>query len=217
MGVPDEIGTAGRRGRSSGETAAVTQFLSELRSLGETTAPLPTPELEAVFAAASSSRTRPHYARIAWRAALVAAAVIAGTVTAAANHSLPAPAQRVVSNVVNNVTPFHISTTPPGRVGPAPSPRHDDSGTNDRSGTREDRGSEGEGTGAAGAPARSLEPTEPGEDNSGQPARASGLGDRSAAGDESGPERPLAATAPQGHGARDSGDGPGAGGGDQGD
>ncbi|HEV7205178.1 MAG TPA: hypothetical protein VGN18_11245 [Jatrophihabitans sp.] len=96
------------------ESAAVTRFLDDLRSLGEGPAPEPSPELAALLAGVPTlAAARRHRPRIVRRVALIAAAVVAGTTLAAANHQLPAPAQRVVSNVVNDLTPFHIDNPHP--------------------------------------------------------------------------------------------------------
>lgn len=113
MDRADEFGAAaGRPGGPNAETAAVTRFLGELSSLAEVDAPSPTGELEAILAGipTRAARRRVLRRRLAVRAALIAAATVAGLIAAAANHTLPAPAQRVVSNVVNTVTPFHIDT-----------------------------------------------------------------------------------------------------------
>lgn len=116
MSGVEEVGAgAGRPPTPSTDTAAIAHFLGELRSLGEAPAPAPTPKLDAIFAGAVPLRRRRRSGPVARRAVLIAVAVIAGVVTAAANHTLPAPAQRVVSNVVNSVTPFHIGGPPSSR------------------------------------------------------------------------------------------------------
>lgn len=111
------------------ESAAVTRFLDDLRSLGEGPAPRPSPELAALLAGVPAlTAARRRGPRIVRRVALIAAAVVAGTTLAAVNHRLPAPAQRVVSNVVNDLTPFHIGTPRPAPTTttpiPSPTPTH---------------------------------------------------------------------------------------------
>jgi hypothetical protein len=112
--------------------AAVARFVTEMRALGEGPAPVPSPELAAILGGASShrllSRRRP--ARRAQRSRRVlayatAAAVMVGTAgVAAANDTLPQPAQRVVSRVVNMLTPLHIDPSRPAKPvePPRPSP-----------------------------------------------------------------------------------------------
>jgi len=98
--------------RGAGGTAAagddVTRFLTELRALGDGPTPKPSPQLAAVLAGATPLLSSRRALRMVLRSAAVAALVLGALVVAAANHSLPAPAQRVVSNVVNDLTPFHI-------------------------------------------------------------------------------------------------------------
>lgn len=110
-GLDDFGADSGRPGSPfAHETAAVTEFLAELKLLGEGPAPEPTPELQALFAGVPSiAAARRNRGPLLRRAALIAAATVVGTTAAAAGHSLPQPAQRVVSDVVNTLTPFHIS------------------------------------------------------------------------------------------------------------
>ena len=110
----------------SGETE-VAQFLIELRNLGSGAAPEPSREVAALLGGGPLVWRR--RARIASRVALTAAAAVTVLVLAAARHSLPAPAQRVVSNVVNVVTPFHISPDPATVPSPAPVPTPGPDGT----------------------------------------------------------------------------------------
>lgn len=108
--------------------ATLTQFVTELRAFGDGPVPDPTPELEALLGGSSvvsladwrvqRQRSRPHRAFVV---ATVAAAVVTGTGVAAANDTLPQPAQRFVSGVVNDFTPLHIDA--PVIVRPKPHPR----------------------------------------------------------------------------------------------
>ena len=102
------------------EPDEVARFLIALRALGEAPAPAPTQAVAALIGGAVPLRRHRHH-RAAVRAAIVAAAVLAALVGAAANHSLPQPAQRVVSNVVNDLTPFDIG---PGPAAPPATPSH---------------------------------------------------------------------------------------------
>ena len=125
------------------------QFLDEMRALADFDAPAPSDELEQLFASslplARRGRVEPaHGARLggsdgsgAYRHPLLtaAAAVVAALallIAGAAAHRLPAYAQRLVSNVVNNFTPFHID---PVRA-PAPQPSHAPSPGGPRQGHR---------------------------------------------------------------------------------
>lgn len=100
-----------------GSDAEVATFLAALRSLGEGAAPEPSPEVVTLLGGARPWRRRA--VRIVARSAVAAAAAVAAAVVAAANHDLPSPAQHVVSNVVNVLTPFHIG--PPTPAVPPPS------------------------------------------------------------------------------------------------
>ncbi len=125
----------GVRRTAGGQPAAgdddVTHFLTELRALGDGPAPEPSRELAALLAGAHPFFARRVLVQVAVRTALVAAVVIGLLVAAAANHSLPQPAQKVVSHVVNVLTPFHIdprdlppATTVPTAPPVSPSPAH---------------------------------------------------------------------------------------------
>ncbi len=112
---------------ATADQAAVTQFLTDLRVLGEAPVPPPTPELEALLGGETTiaeARRAGRRRSLPRRGALAAAALVAATAAtsaAAANHTLPPPAQRVVSNFVNTVTPFHIDpAVTPRRTHPAP-------------------------------------------------------------------------------------------------
>lgn len=150
MNELDDVGAGFERpgGPVTEDASAVTRFLAELHSLGEGPVPAPTPELQAMFDGASSApprRPRRPRAPLVRRAALVAAAAVIGTTTAAANHTLPQPAQRVVSDVVNTLTPFHINGGDglPPRPAPAVPPAHRPP-SNDGSGDGRPAGSNGE-------------------------------------------------------------------------
>jgi hypothetical protein len=107
LGAGDTIGGAAGAGDD------VTRFLMELRALGDGPTPRPSAELAALLGGSTSLRSldgsRRALVRTALRTATVAAVLLGVLVVAAANHSLPAPAQRVVSHVVNVLTPFHIA------------------------------------------------------------------------------------------------------------
>lgn len=99
----------------------VARFLVALRSLGDAPAPAPAPAVAALIGGAVPIRSRA-MRRAALRAGLGAAAVLAVLVGAAANHSLPQPAQRVVSNFVNDLTPFDIAPNQPPAAPTTPTP-----------------------------------------------------------------------------------------------
>lgn len=98
---------------------AVTQFLTDLRSLADGPAPAPSAELLAAFGGAVPLASRRRPARRVLAAA-AAVAVLGGTGVAAARNQLPEPAQRLVSRVVDVLTPFHLD--PADRVAPKPAP-----------------------------------------------------------------------------------------------
>lgn len=112
------------------EPDEVARFLVALRALGDEPAPAPAHAVAALIGGVAPVRAH-LYRRLAVRAALVAAAVLAALVGAAANHSLPQPAQRVVSNVVNDLTPFDIGPGQP--AGPPATPTHTHKPEPDRS------------------------------------------------------------------------------------
>ncbi|MGH8860610.1 MAG: hypothetical protein ACRDVG_05140 [Jatrophihabitantaceae bacterium] len=89
-------------------TPDLEQFLDELRALADVPSPEPSEELAAVL---SGERSAGRLLRGRSLTSLaVAATVVAMLVIGAATHQLPGPAQRLVSGVVNVVTPFHIDT-----------------------------------------------------------------------------------------------------------
>lgn len=123
----DMMDGPGVRGEAGGRAVAgddeVTRFLTELRALGDGPAPEPSPELAALLGGATPILARRAAVRIVVRTVAVAAVVLGVLVLAAANHSLPSPAQRVVSDVVNVLTPFDITdpSTSPAPIPPRPS------------------------------------------------------------------------------------------------
>ena len=115
-------GAGGTSGGLGGAGDDVTRFLTELRALGDGPPPEPSAELAALLGGATPLLSRRALVRTALRTAAVAAILLGVLVVAAANHSLPAPAQRVVSNVVNVLTPFHIGRDHPQPVIEPPRP-----------------------------------------------------------------------------------------------
>jgi len=139
-------------------TATLTQFVTELRAFGDGPSPEPTPELDALLGGSAltalAGRRRQRHPSLQHRALIigaVASAVITGTGVAAATDTLPQPAQRFVSGVVNDLTPFHLNAPGTERrknhrlpTAPAakPSPATEDSPTpaGEASGSRNDDG-----------------------------------------------------------------------------
>jgi hypothetical protein len=165
-----------------GSGAEVAQFLAELRALGQCAAPTPSPELTALLGRARM--VRPRALRVLARTAAAVAAGVAASVIAAANHDLPAPAQRVVSNVVNVLTPFHIDP-PKHAPAPLPSPRRsadrDDSGTSPEREHSDESASESDDQ-----PPRSAETSESDAPSGSDGAPQSDEGSRSAESHDSG-------------------------------
>lgn len=94
----------------------VTDFLAELRSLGEQPPPFPSPELSALLVggipiSSAPSRRRPDYGR-RFSAALVAAAIALVVALAAENTTLTTEVDHFVSNVVTH-HPAHGSHQAP--------------------------------------------------------------------------------------------------------
>ena len=88
---------------------ALCDLFAQLRAAGERPAPRINPELANLIAAGPSIADA--QCRKATRAAvigMVTTAVLTGGVGAAAANELPRPVQRVVSTVVNDLTPFEI-------------------------------------------------------------------------------------------------------------
>lgn len=137
--------------------AEVTQFLIRLRDLGECAAPEPGPEVAALLGGARLLRRRTGraLARIAVATTLAVTAIV-GT---AAAHDLPAPAQGVVSNVVNVLTPFHIAPQRSSVQTPTRRPSGEHPDNNSKPGGATDR--------------ESSSPSEPGDGSSGSSERGS--------------------------------------------
>jgi hypothetical protein len=162
----------------------VMQFLNELRALGDAPAPAPSGDLAAVFAGATplglagaSRHRRSRRRRSVFAVAAVSAAAMTFTGVAAANDSLPQPAQQFVSTVVDDLTPFHID---PSRPGPAPSsgvgtvpavPGGSRSSEPERSGEPTDGGSTEGGSTEGGSTGPG---SEPGDGSSGAPRPGAG-------------------------------------------
>jgi hypothetical protein len=173
--------------------AAVTMFLSDLKALGEDPAPEPSPQLAALLGGAvplAPERRRVRARHLALGAA--AALLVAGTGGAAAAGRLPGPAQRMVSDVVDNLTPFSIprggapaspSGVPSGRQGPAapvvpaPAIRSVEPGDSSEPAEPSDRSEPSEDS-APGAPTGRAEPSD-----GAQPAGAGEAGDGREPGD----------------------------------
>lgn len=165
------------------ERVGVAQFLTELRALADVPAPEPSAELAALLGGATPLGPRRRLRRaVVVRTLVVAAAVVAALVLAAAGHRLPAPAQRLVSTVVDTLTPFTIG--PDGRHHapapvPLPSPAASD-GADDPSATLHPPVTTHPSTHV---PAGSSRPARSGDDGaSDQPSSAPGGDDRSSSG-----------------------------------
>ena len=114
--------------RDAATGAAVAQFIDDLRSLGEADPPEPTAELAAVLQGGPVPRAgRVATGRKRLVVAVAASLLVGGTGVAAANGRLPQPAQRLVSDVVDNLTPFSVpaKSDPDVPSGPGPTPAHD--------------------------------------------------------------------------------------------
>jgi hypothetical protein len=110
----DGAGASSGAGNGDAATgAAVAQFIDDLRSLAEAPPPAPNAELAAVLEGAPVPRAaRPVSGRKRVVVAVAASVLVAGTGVAAANGRLPQPAQRLVSDVVDNLTPFSLPSAP---------------------------------------------------------------------------------------------------------
>jgi hypothetical protein len=196
---------------SAGEQDDVARFLVEFRALGDGPVPPPSPEVVALLGGATPLRPwRRHRRRIA-RTLLLAAAVVAALVVAAASHSLPQAAQRVVVNVVNNLSPFKIEHQPPP-VRPAPTrSRHllapGGSSSSPGHGTKRTQAPGGAATGGA-VPGRPGGATRPGG-TTGSDDRSDRFGSTRSGGSDDG----TASSAPSPSRSRDDGSPDGADGG----
>lgn len=106
---------------------ALAGLLAELRAVADQPAPAAGPDLAALLAGAAPitpARTRRSRTASAVVIGLVSSGVLAGGVGAAAADELPAPVQRVVSRVIDTLTPFEVPH-PDQRV-PARHERDDD-------------------------------------------------------------------------------------------
>lgn len=162
----DSFGFDGGGGRDAATGAAVAQFIDDLRGLGEAEPPPPTAELAAVLRGAPVPRQhRVSAGRKRVVAAVAASLLVGGTGVAAANGRLPQPAQRLVSDVVDNLTPFSVPArsdsdhpSGPGTTAPrervivppaVPAPRHREQ-PQPRASESEPGGSESDGAAAGG-------------------------------------------------------------------
>lgn len=87
----------------------VTRFLTELRALGDVAPLPPSPEVAALLAEPRPRFGRRRALHLAVRVAAAVVILVGVLGTAAANHRLPGPVQQMVSRVVNDLTPFHIT------------------------------------------------------------------------------------------------------------
>lgn len=89
-------------------------FFAGLHALGSMSAPEPSPLLAAMLGMPKTLRPRRRFTRFA-AAAVVAAMLL--VIAGLAHRELPDPAARLVSTVVNQLTPFHID--PPDQRAPS--------------------------------------------------------------------------------------------------
>ena len=124
----DSFGFDDGGARDAATGAAVAQFIDDLRSLGEADPPTPNAELAAVLQGAPVPRpVRTGSGRKRVVVAVAASLLVGGAGVAAANGRLPQPAQRLVSDVVDNLTPFSVPARTGGDepAGPRPTPPDD--------------------------------------------------------------------------------------------
>jgi hypothetical protein len=101
---------------SGNSDADLAEFLGELRQLGDGAAPAPNEDLAALLTNGlpairiAGRRSRRHKIAAGIVVGGIATFGVAGV--AAANDGLPNGAQGVVSRVVNDLTPFHVDSTP---------------------------------------------------------------------------------------------------------
>jgi hypothetical protein len=112
----DEMTASVTGDSGAGASAAMTTFLADLRAIGEGPIPEPSPELAALLDGdepVSSGRVmrlrRRHIVLVT-----AASVLIGGTGAAAATGRLPQPAQRLVSDVIDRLTPFTVPSARPG-------------------------------------------------------------------------------------------------------
>ncbi len=98
--------------------APVARFLDELSMLADTGTPAPSDELLALLAGAPPlPATRPARQASVARRLAVAAAILLLAIVSTLTRELPQPARKLVSDVVNTVTPFHVDSAPLQRLG----------------------------------------------------------------------------------------------------
>lgn len=93
-------------------------LIDGLRALGDVPAPEPSPQLSGLFV--QQPRRSHRQRRVAGIVVLATAVAVVPTTVAAAHDSLPGPTQQFVSNVINEVTPFHVGPFSPARLSPTP-------------------------------------------------------------------------------------------------
>lgn len=201
-GMRDSLATAG---------AELEGVLREMRDLGRTRPPPPSPELETLLTKGLPNlrqhRRRAHRRKVLVGAVLIGSMSTSLTGIAAANDRLPGPSQNVIAGVINGLTPFHIDDRHPHPSTPQAPEETDDRSTPGRpepSGeTGDDRRSESPEPGASDDPQPGTGPTPSWEERESEP----GSSPRAPWGSESeGGDREGGYTAPAPSGER-SGDG----------
>jgi hypothetical protein len=164
--MDDAFGPEGEWGSPGAASGSVAGFIDDLRGLADVEAPEPSAELAALLSGDAPLPRRPVTRRLKHRrvVGVVAASVlVGGTGVAAADGRLPQPAQRFVSDVVNNLTPFTVPAEPDE---PVPSPVDTPTPGSSRArehhhpvvpapGRSEDGADDGSGAGSAGEPSES--------------------------------------------------------------
>ncbi len=153
----------GLSGQGDGPLAAL---LTDLRGVADRPAPVPSAALAELLRTGlpvdELARRRGRRTLIAGAAAAGVAATLALSGVAAANDALPGPAEHVITDIINNLTPFDLTPQPAtsaptevhrpghGRSG-EPEPGDDRSGHDSGSGSGSDDGSgSGSGSGSSG-------------------------------------------------------------------